>query len=205
MNIIMNYDKFYINKYAFVKDEIPDLSFIPMLMRRKLDNFGKAALYSLYNVYNENKEAKLIFASCYGDIERVKKLINQRQEEGEISPTGFSFSVHNATIGLFSLLNSIKSSYNSISAGEDTLTNALLEAIVDSKTSPIILCYAENNGKLESLALSISKEKQNENSIEITIDLEKKAENKNSFEELLNFLNSKNNTFTTNLYSLKRG
>ena len=102
----MNRYKFYINKYAFVKDEIPDLSFIPMLMRRKLDNFGKAALYSLYNVYEENTQNKLIFASCYGDIERVKKLINQRQEEDEISPTGFSFSVHNATIGLFSLLNS---------------------------------------------------------------------------------------------------
>ena len=87
----MKHYKFYINKYAFVKDEIPDLSFIPMLMRRKLDNFGKAALYSLYNVYEENNQAKLIFASCYGDIERVKKLINQRQEEGEISPTGLAF------------------------------------------------------------------------------------------------------------------
>lgn len=200
----MNCYKFYINKYAYVKDEIPDLSFIPMLMRRKLDNFGKAALYSLYNVYEENTEAKLIFASCYGDIERVKKLINQRQEEGEISPTGFSFSVHNATIGLFSLLNSIKSSYNSISAGKDTLSNALLEAIIESKTNNVIFCYAENNNELESLALSISKEKQNENSIEITIDF---AQNKisNSFEELISFLNSRNSTFTTNLYTLKRG
>ena len=40
INIIMNCYKFYINKYAFVKDEIPDLSFIPMLMRRKLDNLS---------------------------------------------------------------------------------------------------------------------------------------------------------------------
>ena len=201
----MNCYKFYINKYSFVKDEIPDLSFIPMLMRRKLDNFGKATLYSLYNVYEKNTEAKLIFASCYGDIERVKKLITQRQEEGEISPTGFSFSVHNATIGLFSLLNSIKSSYNSISAGKDTLINALLEAILDTQSSPVIFCYAENNEKLESLALSISKEKQNENSIAITIDLNEKAENKNSFEEIISFLNGENNTFTTNLYTLKRG
>ena len=200
----MNCYKFYINKYVFVKDEIPDLSFIPMLMRRKLDNFGKAALYSLYNVYEENTEPKLIFASCYGDVERVKKLINQRQEEGEISPTGFSFSVHNATIGLFSLLNSIKSSYNSISAGEDTLSNALLESILDSKTDNVIFCYAENNKNLESLALSISKEKQNENSTEITIDFSRN-EISNSFEELIRFLNSENNTFTTKLYTLKRG
>lgn len=200
----MNCNKFYINKYAFVKDEIPDLSFIPMLMRRKLDNFGKAALYSLYNVYEENTQNKLIFASCYGDIERVKKLINQRQEEGEISPTGFSFSVHNATIGLFSLLNSIKSSYNSISAGEDTLQNALLEAILESKNSPVIFCYAENNEKLESLALSISKEKQNEDAIEITIDLNKK-DSSTSFDEIISFFKGEKNSFTSNLYSLERG
>ena len=200
----MNRYKFYINKYAFVKDEIPDLSFIPMLMRRKLDNFGKAALYSLYNVYEENTQDKLIFASCYGDIERVKKLINQRQEEGEISPTGFSFSVHNATIGLFSLLNSIKSSYNSISAGKDTLTNALLEAILESKTTPIIFCYAEHNEKLESLALSISNTKENKNSIEVTIDLSNNN-NLNSFDDFILFLNGEKTTFTSNLYSLKRG
>ena len=200
----MNRYKFYINKYAFVKDEIPDLSFIPMLMRRKLDNFGKAALYSLYNVYKENTQNKLIFASCYGDIERVKKLINQRQEEDEISPTGFSFSVHNATIGLFSLLNSIKSSYNSISAGKDTFTNALLEAILESKTTPIIFCYAEHNEKLESIALSISNKKENESSIEVTIDF---SNNKNisSFDDFISFLNNENNTFISTLYSLKRG
>ncbi|MBQ8887830.1 MAG: beta-ketoacyl synthase chain length factor [Candidatus Gastranaerophilales bacterium] len=200
----MNCYKFYINKYVFVKDEIPDLSFIPMLMRRKLDNFGKAALYSLYNVYEQNKQTKLIFASCYGDIERVKKLINQRQEEGEISPTGFSFSVHNATIGLFSLLNSIKSSYNSISAGKDTLTNALLEAVLDSKTDDVIFCYTENNENLESLALSISKEKQNENSIEITIDFNKKGSS-NSFDNIISFLKGETTSFTSNLYSLERG
>ena len=200
----MNCYKFYINKYAFVKDEIPDLSFIPMLMRRKLDNFGKAALYSLYNVYEENTESKLIFASCYGDIEIVKKLINQTPEEGEISPTGFSFSVHNATIGLFSLLNSIKSSYNSISAGKDTLTNALLEAILESKTTPIIFCYAEHNEKLESLALEISNEKKNENAIEVTIDFSNNN-NLSSFDDFILFLNGEKTTFTSTLYSLKRG
>ncbi len=200
----MNCNKFYINKYAFVKDEIPDLSFIPMLMRRKLDNFGKAALYSLYNVYEENSENKLIFASCYGDIERVKKLINQRKEEGEISPTGFSFSVHNATIGLFSLLNSIKASYNSISAGEDTLQNALLEAILETKNSPVIFCYAEDTEKLESIALSISKEKKNENNIEVTIEFSNNN-NTSSFDDFICFLEGTQTTFTSNLYTLKRG
>ena len=201
----MNYYKFYINKYSYIKDTIPDLSFIPMLMRRKLDNFGKAALYNLYNVYEENTAPKLIFASCYGDIERVKKLINQRQEENEISPTGFSFSVHNATIGLFSLLNSIKSSYNSISAGNDTLSNGLLEAIIYSKTTTAVFCYAENKEKLESIAFAISNKKKDDNSIEVIIDLNEKDENNNHFEDLISFLKNEKKTFKCNLYTLKRG
>ena len=84
------------------------------------------------------------------------------------------------------------------------MQNALLEAILESKNSSVIFCYAENNEKLESLALSISKEKQNENSLEITIDISQNK-NSNSFEEMINFLNNENKTFTTNLYTLKRG
>ena len=200
----MNCYKFYINKYAFVKDEIPDLSFIPMLMRRKLDNFGKAALYSLYNVYEENTEGKLIFASCYGDIERVKKLINQRQEEGEISPTGFSFSVHNATIGLFSLLNSIKTSYNSISAGENTLSYGILEAILTCKEKPTVFCFTENKDELQSVSFYCSTTKLNEHAQEIMF-IKEMNKQKDSFDDFISFLENKKQYYCSDLYTLKRG
>lgn len=202
----MNSFKFYINKYSFIKDEKPDTSFIPMLMRRKLDNFGKAGLYTLYNVYDNDKNYKLIFASCFGDIERVKKLINQKKEEGEISPTGFSFSVHNATIGLFSLLNSIKSSYNSVSASEETIANALLEAIIDSKTQPVIFCYTENDKTLESIAISISQDLENEESIEVTVNITNNDEiTPIFFNNLVEFLKGETKTLSSKLYTLIRG
>ena len=108
---------FDIKNFSYLTGELPDVSFIPMMTRRKLDNFGRAALCTLYKVF-ENSEVALVFSSCFGDFERVKKLTTQLKEEGEVSPAGFSASVHNASVGLFSILEKIKTGYNAISAGE---------------------------------------------------------------------------------------
>ena len=194
--------KFYINKYSYLIKEIPDVSFIPMLMRRKLDTLGKAGLCTLYQVLEEKKDFNLVFASQYGDIERVLKLIEQRKNEGEISPTGFSFSVHNATIGLFSLLNSIKTSYNSISAGENTLSYGLLEAILTCKEKPTIFCFTENEKELQSVSLSCSI--NNEEGIEVTLKQEKNSKI-DTFKDFISFLNGTKQCYYSDLYTLTRG
>ncbi len=196
--------KFYINKHSYLKKEIADISFIPMLMRRKLDLLGKAGLSTLYNVWDDNTNPNLIFASQYGDIERVLKLIQQRKEEGEISPTGFSFSVHNATIGLFSLLNKIKSSYNSISAGENTLSYGILEAILTSKENPTIFCFTENKEELNSVSFFCSKTKLSEHAQEI-IFVRETNQQKDSFDDFISFLENKRQCYYSDLYTLKRG
>lgn len=196
--------KFYINKYSYLKKEITDISFIPMLMRRKLDTFGKAGLCTLYNVLDNNTNPTLIFASQYGDIERVLKLIQQRKEEGEISPTGFSFSVHNATIGLFSLLNSIKTSYNSISAGENTLSYGILEAILICKEKPTIFCFTENKDELQSVSFYCSTTKASEHAQEIMYIKETNKE-KDSFDDFISFLENKKQCYYSDLYTLTRG
>ena len=114
--------------------------------------------------------------------------------------------MHNATIGLFSLLNSIKSSYNSVSASEETIANALLEAIIDSKTQPVIFCYTENDKTLESIAISISQDLENEESIEVTINITNNDEiNPISFNNLVEFINGKTKTLSNKLYTLNRG
>ena len=186
--------KFYINKYSYIENEKPDVSFIPMLMRRKLNTYGKAALYTLYNAYKENKNTKLVFASEYGDIERVNKLINQRQSEGEISPGGFSFSVHNASIGLFSLLKNLNSSYTSISAGEKTLADGILETVLQIEDNvPVLLCYTENTGEVKSVSVLCSK--NDSSGTEVTAELQKQTGDKltelekeiNDFETNINF------------------
>ncbi len=197
--------KFYINKYSYIENEKRDVSFIPMLMRRKLNTYGKAALYTLYNAYKENKNTKLVFASEYGDIERVNKLINQRQSEGEISPGGFSFSVHNASIGLFSLLKNLNSSYTSISAGEKTLADGILETVLQIEDNvPVLLCYTENTGEVKSVSVLCSK--NDSSGTEVTAELQKQTEtSEDNFNNFIKFLNGEIKTFNSGLYVLKRG
>lgn len=189
---------FDIKNFSYIENEDFDVTFIPMMTRRKLDKFGRAALYTIYKVY-DGGGPNLVFASEYGDYERVVKLIKQRQEDGDVSPSDFSSSVHNACIGLFSLLEKNHASYNSISAGDETISLGLLESILQGKDT--IFCYAENIDELKSLSISIlananGKYRLSENNDKTNI--------KDSFDDLINFLNGKTNIYTSKLFSITR-
>lgn len=191
--------KFDIIKFSHVENETPDVSFIPMLLRRKLDSFGRAALFTLYKTY-ENENVNLVFSSDYGDFERVKKLVAQRKDEGEISPTGFSFSVHNASIGLFSLLKQIKNGYNSLSAGKKSLPYGFLEGILSSDKVPCQCCYTESLDGLKSVSLLISQTQHGK--YLLTENNNKNA--KDTFEDFIKFLEGENQCYCSDLYSVKR-
>ena len=150
----MNKLEFRIKKISYSQGENIDLSSIPMMMRRKLSTVGKIAMSTMLDCYGENSDdIKLVYASRYGELERVVKLISQEKENNEVSPTGFSFSVHNSTIGLFSLLKNIHSSYNSIAGGEDSFSAGLLDAVMNKEKT--LFCYADSVDKLESISILI--------------------------------------------------
>ena len=150
----MNKLEFRIKKFSYSTGENLDLSSIPMNMRRKLSPVGKIAMSTMLDCYGENSDdIKLVYASQYGELERVVKLIKQEHEENEISPTGFSFSVHNSTVGLFSLLKKIYSSYNSIAGGEESFSVGLLDAIMNREKT--LFCYAESVDRYESISILI--------------------------------------------------
>ncbi len=188
---------FDIKKYSHVEGEDIDVSFIPMMTRRKLDKFGRAALCTLYKVYDEGTEPQLVFASEYGDVERVEKLINQRIEEGEVSPSGFSSSVHNAVIGLFSLLEKNKKGYNSISAGKETISAGLLDSILYDEA---IFCYAENLNGIKSLSVSV---KQNPRG-EYKLSENNSQYSSDEYKDLIDFLNGETDIFKSRIYQIQR-
>lgn len=193
----MNEIVFDIKNFSYTTDEELDLSFIPMLQRRKLNKFGRAAIYTMNKVY-ENEPVNIIFASEYGDIDRVKKLINQRKEDGEVSPAGFSASVHNATVGFFSLLKGINTSYNAISAGKKTILAGLLESIL-SKNS--LFCYTESFGGLKSVSLLIC---ENKNGNYILSENSENLPAADDFEDLISFLEGRTDVFVSELCLIKR-
>ncbi len=194
----MNEVIFDIKKFSYIYGDEIDVSFIPMLLRRKLNKFGRAGLYTLYKAYENGTNPNLVFASCYGDIERVEKLIAQREEDGEVSPAGFSSSVHNATVGLFSLLEKIKTAYNSISAGEKTLSAGFLESIISGES---LFCYTESLGGVKSISVLTTPQKDGKF---LLCDNSENLPSRDGFEDLKDFLEEKTDKFVSDLYMVKR-
>lgn len=193
----MNEIIFDIKIFSYVINEEPDVSFIPMLQRRKLNKFGRAGIYTLNNAYSEDV-SNLVFSSNFGDVERIKHLIAQRQIEGEVSPAGFSSSVHNATIGQFSLLKGINASYNSISAGEKSLSAGFLESVLSGNS---LFCYTECLDVLKSVSVNTCKSETGKYMICENLQSQPAHD---EFEDFIKFLNGDNEIFASDLYLIKR-
>ncbi len=138
-------DMLYIDKYAFwtesETEKIPDVSFVPPMLRRRMTNIEKIAISLAHSVAPSTPDYKIVFASRFGEWQQTINLIKQFYSDKEMSPAGFSNSVHNATMGHFSLLTHNTQSYTSIAAGEKTLEMGLLDALTTDK--PVLFVYAE--------------------------------------------------------------
>ena len=138
----------------------PDVSFVPMMVRRRLSMVERAALHVSWNVFNP-KEGELVpsrlpemgsvpvvFASRWGEIGTTLKLMRQLHFEGEMSPAAFSSSVHNAAPGAWSLFAGNKSPYTAIAARERTYEMGLLEAeaqLAAGDHEAVLFVYAEES------------------------------------------------------------
>lgn len=131
----------------------PDVSFIPPMERRRLTAVEKAALSvawkcleqykSSFAKATEDNDLKIptVFSSRWGEIGTTVKLMRQMFEEGEMSPAGFSNSVHNAAPGHLSLLLKNTAPYTAIAAGADSYAMGLLEA--STYPGKVLFVYAE--------------------------------------------------------------
>lgn len=110
-----------------------DVSFLPPLQRRKLSGMERTVAH-LTNLLCKNKgDFVSVFASRFGEFNRIVKLLKVFNEQAEVSPSGFSSSVHNSAIGAQSVLLKNKGNYTAISAMEDTLEMGLIEAFTISE------------------------------------------------------------------------
>ena len=141
----------YIDNFVFWTEndteKIPDVSFVPPMLRRRMSALEKIAIGLASKIIPDTSDYKLVFASRFGEWEQTIKLITQFYNDKEMSPAGFSNSVHNAAMGHFSLLTHNKESYTSIAGGEKTIENALLDAMLTDK--PVLFIYAEEHNPEE--------------------------------------------------------
>ena len=97
--------------------------------RRRLTGVERAALSVAWQVRPEG-EVPVVFASRWGEIGVTVKLMQQFHADREMSPAGFSASVHNAAPGAFSLLTHNHAPYTAIAARARSLEAGILEALV---------------------------------------------------------------------------
>lgn len=124
----------------------PDVSFVPPLMRRRLTEVERAAISVAKAVYPEpppEEGVPVVFASRWGEIGTTVKLMTQFHAEGEMSPAGFSASVHNAAPGVLSMLTCNRADYTAIAARGRTLSAGFMEAL--ARRTRQVFVYAEES------------------------------------------------------------
>ncbi len=130
--------------------EEPDLSRVAPAARRRLSPLQKA-FFALASAAEQVPSTNTIFASQYGEVSLTRRLVEDFNAEGAVSPNRFSTSVYNAAPGLWSVATRNKAPYTAIAAQELTIESAFLELAAISK--PQLLVYAEEKGAPHGLAV----------------------------------------------------
>jgi len=131
-------------------DPTPDVTFLPPMFRRRCSLLTKIALSLVHRLLAVRDTSiplgSPIFASRYGEIETTISLLQQLVQKDDLSPTGFSLSVHNTAAGQYSIIQKDRSPTLSLAAGPATLCYALHEAhalLLEDANREILIVLAE--------------------------------------------------------------
>ena len=117
---------------AFVPTEaapLPDVSFVPMLTRRRLSLLSKMVVFVNRAVSEGETPCKVTFASQYGEISQQLKISDNLLQTGNVSPAHFSLSVFNASIANATILEKNTAGYSAVFSGKDAFTTGLTDCI----------------------------------------------------------------------------
>lgn len=134
------------NKSETFEDFAPKLAFLPPLKRRRLSDSARLFFEAAWDLVGENADMPVVYASSNSEMNRNFALWHSLLKEGDVSPTSFSLSVHNALIGQWSELRQVKSETTSIMARVDNLETALLEAtlLLNEGHKKVLVVIAES-------------------------------------------------------------
>ena len=138
--------------YAKTKlENLDEKRLVPsMMIRRRLTRNSKVMLY-LSDKCNFNA-TKVVYGTCYSELEEAAKMANAVVTNGLLSPTSFQNSVYNTAPSYYSLINKDKDEIITVSSGMktslDTLKTAALQALVSREQ---ILCVAVECINIENI------------------------------------------------------
>lgn len=147
LNTKNDWEDWALGKKAILDDPLltPDISFLPSMYRRRLSLLTKMTLKVAFEC-NQDNTIESVFASRFGEWQQTARLLKNIVDNEELSPAGFSLSVHNTAAGLYSLINKNTNSYTAISAVDATFDAAIIEALGRLQNQqPVLLVLAEEN------------------------------------------------------------
>ena len=137
--------KVFIEKIAsFIPTEArpkPDVSFVPMLTRRRLSYVSRMVVLVSDQVSrdkngNKLEPCKVTFASQFGEITQQLKISETLIDTGMVSPAHFSLSVFNASIANASILESNTAGYSAVFSGKDAFTTGFTDCLAALENEP---------------------------------------------------------------------
>ena len=122
--------------------DLPDCP-VPVMLRRRLTPLGKLILSALDAVKLRDEEP-FVIASSWGDSEKSRQLVTEMTETGDVSPAGFTSSVHNAASGAAGIWRKNHAAAPAVSAGNFTTEAGLTECFLQLTThESVVLVRAE--------------------------------------------------------------
>jgi hypothetical protein len=126
----------------FPKLPRPNLENIPGRVSRRLDVLGRCVMFVFEQcVPLIDSEPAIISVSRHGDLPSMDKLIQCSRERSDISPTAFTYSVHNrfsSLISMFAGYHGVNGAYSSV---RDGFPLALSEAAALITESPSLRVF----------------------------------------------------------------
>jgi hypothetical protein len=176
------------------------------MLRRRFTAIGKYSVEASTPLLCENEQIPLIFASRHGDVDLTLSLLKSIAANEPLSPTSFSLAVHNAISGLFSIARKDKSQITAISATENLIPFALLEAATQLQEHKHVLCiicestlpdlykpFASSPPFTYAIAMVLSRDEGDTFYLNSTTSKEVPGHPNNEFEALIALLLSHNN------------
>ena len=112
----------------------PDVSFVPMLTRRRLSYISRMVVLVSDQVSrdangNKLEPCKVTFASQFGEINQQLKISQTLIDTGMVSPAHFSLSVFNASVANASILEANTAGYSAVFSGKDAFSTGLSDSL----------------------------------------------------------------------------
>jgi len=105
------------------------LAGISSMLKRRLTPLAKTVFCAVAQCLDEDVMVPAVFSSAHGELAKSLAMMEMLEAGEEVSPTGFSLSVHNAIAGLFSMAWKNKLQCTVLAPGEEGMAPAFIEGL----------------------------------------------------------------------------